>query len=159
MDRNGDGVISLSEFLSSVVGQMPSLREAKVVEAFRAMMTDYKPRSDPAEMFISWEKLVSTYDPANHPEVLRGRMAASALEKDLLASFPRQEQEDQGGKINLLQFCEYHANLSCAIFDEDAWATFVRTAWGLGLKTESFQPQGVRDHPNNPYQKKVGNLK
>eukprot|EP00161_Ancyromonas_sigmoides_P011844 TRINITY_DN298_c2_g3_i1.p2 TRINITY_DN298_c2_g3~~TRINITY_DN298_c2_g3_i1.p2 ORF type:complete len:281 (-),score=151.50 TRINITY_DN298_c2_g3_i1:64-906(-) len=149
-DPDGDGIVSQSEFLRAVVGQMGLRRRALVVDAFEVL-------GGARDRPVPLDAVVARYDPSGHPDVVRGARDAAQLRAELRETFAVVGDGDES--ITLDEFVEYHANMSCAVYDEAGFERFVRTAWGMGsgtaavANTASF---GIVDDPRNPYETQRG---
>uniref|UniRef100_A0A7S1N9A2 peptidylprolyl isomerase n=1 Tax=Eutreptiella gymnastica TaxID=73025 RepID=A0A7S1N9A2_9EUGL len=121
-DRNGDGGISVDEFMRAIRGCMNPARAAVVDEAFAALDVNGSGAADLADV-------QGRYDPSRHPQVLQGNKTMQQVLQEFLAMFDSQTNPD--GVVTREEFHDYYTGLSATIDADAMFDAMVRNAWVL----------------------------
>lgn len=127
-DRNGDGVITATEFITALRGGMNPLRRSLVNRAFDMF-------DKTADGSITIEDLRGTYDASRHPRVLSGEMSEDEALGMFLESFDGQTNPD--GIITKQEFEQYFSGVSASIDDDEYFAAMMRGCWKLPGSNEN----------------------
>lgn len=121
-DRNGDGVISISEFLRTLRGTMNNRRLALVKEAFGCIDKD-------GSGITSFEEIKSAYGKglSEHAQVKSG----AKTEKEVLMEFIADWDRNGDASVTLDEFVEYYNDLSAGIDNDDYFELMIRNAWHM----------------------------
>eukprot|EP00756_Hemistasia_phaeocysticola_P013577 Hpha_TRINITY_DN1528_c0_g1::TRINITY_DN1528_c0_g1_i2::g.57215::m.57215 len=120
-DRDGNGGVTVGEFLRAVRGKMNPRRTDMVHQAFRVL-----DRKQP-DGTVRLSELAEMFDASQHPEVLKGTRSA----EDVLKEFAGAWDKDGDGCITLSEFEEYYKDLSAGIDSDDYFELMVRNAWHI----------------------------
>eukprot|EP00163_Fabomonas_tropica_P033301 TRINITY_DN8681_c0_g2_i1.p2 TRINITY_DN8681_c0_g2~~TRINITY_DN8681_c0_g2_i1.p2 ORF type:complete len:366 (-),score=106.23 TRINITY_DN8681_c0_g2_i1:137-1234(-) len=118
-DRNGDGVISVTEFMRTIAGPMNIKRRTIVEDCFDTMDRD-------GSGVLTIEDIKGIYKVAGNPEVLAGRKEPDEVLTDFLNTF---QETSPDGRITRDEFIDYYANLSASIDDDDHFTLMMKNAW------------------------------
>ena len=121
-DSNGDGVISITEFLRALRGDMNHRRTQLVKEAFKRIDHD-------GSGVASFEEMRQSYG-ANlkrHPAVVRG----AQTEDEVLVDFMSGWDKNGDASVTEKEFIEYYADVSVNIDNEDYFELMIRNAWHM----------------------------
>uniref|UniRef100_A0A7S1CF03 EF-hand domain-containing protein n=1 Tax=Bicosoecida sp. CB-2014 TaxID=1486930 RepID=A0A7S1CF03_9STRA len=120
-DRDGDGNVSMTEFLRALRGEMNARREGFVREAYRRLDKDGS-----GEVTLS--DLVRVYDTSFHPEVKSGRITHEEAVTEFMSQWDTLEKD---GVVTYAEFLDYYKDLSASIDDDDYWELMMRNAWHI----------------------------
>eukprot|EP01062_Namystynia_karyoxenos_P059235 TRINITY_DN50683_c0_g1_i1.p1 TRINITY_DN50683_c0_g1~~TRINITY_DN50683_c0_g1_i1.p1 ORF type:complete len:352 (+),score=129.41 TRINITY_DN50683_c0_g1_i1:88-1056(+) len=121
-DRNGDGLVSINEFLATVRGGLKGRRLEVVREAFAKFDRDGSGKIDVADLH-------GVYDASRHPKVLSGEQTEEEVLESMLATFDSQTNPD--GVVTRDEFEAYYAGLSASIDSDDYFELMMRNTWKL----------------------------
>lgn len=119
-DRNGDGKVTVQEFVRTMRGDMNSRRLAIVQEAFNRLNKDGRGDVELHELVD-----VFTTNASLHPEANKG-----ASHEELIREF-MEAWGGRDGRITRAQFVEYYADISAGVDDDDYFELLVRNAWHI----------------------------
>jgi len=122
-DVDGDGHISISEFMRGIRGQMPKHRKDLVRLAFNRL-----DRTGDGEVTI--EDIKDVYDTDFHPDVINGRMTKEAVLEDILSVYEGTSR-DKDGIITWPEFLDYYRDISAGIEEDSYFELMIRNAWHL----------------------------
>ena len=120
-DRNGDGKISLDEFLVGIRGQLNAKRQAAVDKAFLAFDKTCDGVVDAAD-------LKESFRVDKHPKFQSGEMTQDEIFMEFLANF---NDKNGDGRIERQEFNDYYAAVSADIDNDDYFVLMLMQAWGL----------------------------
>jgi len=119
-DRDGDGVISISEFLRIIRGPMNDRREALTQECFKRIDKDNSGVATFAEL-----KGIYGENLPRHPKVLSGEKT----EDQVMREFVAQWDKSRDGNVTLAEFIDCYTDISVNIDDDDYFELMMRNAW------------------------------
>eukprot|EP01060_Flectonema_neradi_P011999 TRINITY_DN1892_c0_g1_i1.p1 TRINITY_DN1892_c0_g1~~TRINITY_DN1892_c0_g1_i1.p1 ORF type:complete len:366 (+),score=45.87 TRINITY_DN1892_c0_g1_i1:32-1129(+) len=119
-DRDGNGEVSLTEFLRAVRGPLNTRRKDMIYKAFQVLDKN-------ADETITLSELADKYDTSKHPDVLSGK----ATEEDVLNEFKSDWDKDGDGIITLPEWNDYYADISASIDSDDYFELLIRNAWHI----------------------------
>lgn len=120
-DHNKDGLISLSEFVTTIRGKMSAMRMGFVQMAFNLMDKDGSGK-------ITKEDLASSYDFSQDPQVISGEITEDEAAMLFLSNFERSSVD---GVVTLAEFIEYYNDISAEIDDDSYFELMMRNAWHI----------------------------
>ena len=120
-DKNRDGLVSLTEFLTTIRGEMNDGRLRLVRMAFDLLDKDGSGK-------ITKEDLVDAYDFSKNPEVASGEMSYDDAAMGFLSNFERGSVD---GVVTYEEFVEYYRDISAEIDDDEYWELMIRNAWHI----------------------------
>ncbi len=120
-DKNGDGKISLDEFLVGIRGQLNAKRQAVVDKAFLAF-------DKTCDGVVDAEDLKDHFNVEKHPKFQSGEMTRDEIFMEFLSNF---NDKNGDGKIQRQEFNDYYAAVSADIDHDDYFVLMVLQAWGL----------------------------
>jgi Ca2+-binding EF-hand superfamily protein len=136
-DQDGNGFIGYDEFLVGLRGQLNSRRIALVRMAFRRMDKD-------GSGIIDMSDIKAYYNAKGHPDVIQKFRTENEILREILDAFdgglgkslPSKDKNKSknikgDGIVTLDEFCEYYANISASIDDDDYFELMIRNAWHL----------------------------
>jgi len=107
-DKNNDGVLTLSELINGVRGQMSDARTAVVKEAWQRMCYEKEMNVDEFRKFYQEENVSEKF-----------------------ASMMQDMDFNTDGKIQYSEFCDYYTNISPSFNEDFAFKEFVYSSWGM----------------------------
>eukprot|EP01063_Lacrimia_lanifica_P011689 TRINITY_DN18405_c0_g1_i1.p1 TRINITY_DN18405_c0_g1~~TRINITY_DN18405_c0_g1_i1.p1 ORF type:complete len:547 (+),score=236.85 TRINITY_DN18405_c0_g1_i1:114-1754(+) len=119
-DRDGDGVVSITEFLRAVRGPMNARRLALTRECFKRIDTDGSGVASFAEL-----KAIYGENLPRHPEVLSGKKTEDEVMREFLLNWDR----SRDGNVEIGEFIDYYTDLSVNVDDDDYFELMMRNAW------------------------------
>jgi Ca2+-binding EF-hand superfamily protein len=121
-DRNGDGQITVSEFLRTLRGPMNTRRLLLTRQAFSCVDHD-------GSGIVTFDELRTSYARGlpNHPAVKAG----IKTEQQVLQEFVADWDKNADGKITEAEFVEYYSDVSAGIDDDDYFELMMRNAWHM----------------------------
>lgn len=126
-DLNHDGTLSISEFLSSVRGQMNQSRLNAVTNAYRV--------ADVHGQGIDPNDLRNLFHADRHPDVIQGKRSADQVLVEFLETFETSmncmQRNSRNGSITLEEFIEYYANVSMIIDSDEQFLLVVNNTWNV----------------------------
>jgi Ca2+-binding EF-hand superfamily protein len=120
-DKNRDGEIGYSEFLTGLRGPVNARREALVNEAY----TKFDKNGDGQ---VNIEDLRDVYSGKEHPDVIAGRKTEDEVLTEFLANF---EGDIQDGIITREEFQEYYRGVGAYVDSDEYFEYMIRQAWTL----------------------------
>ena len=121
-DKDDSGGISYDEFLVGIRGVLNSRRKEMVRLAFNVLDTDGSGQVD----IFDFRK---SYNCANLPEVLAGKMTEEQCLLNLMSNF--EVGGDVDGIIKLEEFENYYSNVSASVDSDDYFELMIRNAWHI----------------------------
>ena len=127
-DEDGDGKLSLDEFLKGIRGGLNPRRRKAVDKAFVSLDRD-------GSGFIDMNELKSRYDVTNHPAVLKGEKTADECYSDFIRNFENENSIDQ--KISKEEFEAFYSGVGKNIDSDDYFEMMIIETFNLD---EDSQP-------------------
>jgi Ca2+-binding EF-hand superfamily protein len=121
-DKDGDGNVSLDEFVRALRGSLNARRRKVVLLAFQKFDKD-------ANGNITIDDLVGLYHAEKHPEVIAGRRTEAQVLNDFLKVFDSESSPD--GVVTQEEFECYYAGVSSNIDSDDYFEAMVLRSWQL----------------------------
>ena len=119
-DRDGDGSISVTEFVRGVRGPMKRARVELVKLAFSRLDRDGSGR-------VPFSELAEIYDVYKHPAV----MAKESTPEEVMQEFIEDWDRNCDGTITLEEFIDYYGDLSAGIDSDTYFELMIRNAWHI----------------------------
>ena len=121
-DRDGDGAISVGEFVRTIRGPMNSRRLTLVNMAYERIDTD-------KSGCVSFAELKSIYGQnlSQHPNVMSG----SKTEREVLLEFISCWDKSGDGNVTPHEFQDYYNDISANIDNDDYFELMIRNAWHM----------------------------
>ena len=120
-DKDGDGKVSLTEFLVGIRGSLNSKRQAAVDQAFLKFDKTCDGVVDAAD-------LAEAYSVEKHPKYISGEMTKDEIFMEFLQNF---NDKNGDGKISKDEFNEYYSAVSADIDRDDYFVLMMQQAWGI----------------------------
>eukprot|EP00659_Diplonema_papillatum_P020692 gene20692-31883_t len=120
-DQDGNGQITVTEFVRGVRGPMTNPRRLQIVKmAFSRLDKD-------GSGVVTMNELVDVYDTTKHPQVVTGEKTPREALQDFI------EDWDKNGDDTITQeeFIDYYGDLSAGIDDDNYFELMVRNAWHI----------------------------
>jgi len=134
-DRNGDGSISVTEFVRAIRGQMSPWRLELVKLAFRVLDKDRLGIVDFGEM-------CNAYQVNKHPDVLAGKKTPQQVSDDFVQGLGW--DKDGNATISLEEFIDYYNDLSAGIDLDAYFELMIRNAWSIRDDKSPSQSANLR---------------
>ena len=122
LDKNGDGSISVTEFLIAVRGPLSPRRITVIQAAFKRLDRD-------GSGIIDLYDLRDYYDVSRHPAVLTGKATQADVLVKFLCNFDSETNPD--GKVTFKEFLDYYAGVSASIDNDQHFELLLTRAWNL----------------------------
>ena len=119
-DRDGNGEVSLTEFLRAVRGPLNTRRKELIYKAFQILDKN-------SDQTITLDELADKYDTSQHPEVVN----QTKTEQEVLNDFKADWDKDGDGTITLSEWNDYYADISASIDGDDYFELLIRNAWHI----------------------------
>eukprot|EP01064_Diplonema_japonicum_P009485 TRINITY_DN1697_c0_g2_i1.p1 TRINITY_DN1697_c0_g2~~TRINITY_DN1697_c0_g2_i1.p1 ORF type:complete len:544 (+),score=161.51 TRINITY_DN1697_c0_g2_i1:54-1685(+) len=121
-DRDGDGVISITEFLVAIRGYMNERRTNMVKEAYTRLDTN-------GNGTASFEELNKIYGQNldRHPAVLSGHKTHKQVMMEFIACWDKSGD----GIVTMKEFLDYYNDISVSIDNDDYFELMIRNAWHI----------------------------
>ncbi len=127
-DSDKNGVISIEEFMNTILGELNPNRRQAVEEAFRKYDTQNR-------NIASYRALKEAFDAKRHPDVVNGRKIPDEILVDFLEifeihhnTFNNNSRTDQVSKN---EFFEFYRTVSPNYDDDSIFSSMVRGCWGV----------------------------
>ncbi|KAF0690658.1 Aste57867_17964 [Aphanomyces stellatus] len=122
-DTDGNGSVSVAEFLKGVRDPMNERRLLFVHMAFDLLDTD-------KNHVLTIDDIHTKYDARKHPDVIAGRKTEREIYAEFLDTFESAARVHDG-QVTLVEWTEYYANISASIDDDDYFELMMRNAWHI----------------------------
>eukprot|EP00756_Hemistasia_phaeocysticola_P052632 Hpha_TRINITY_DN27899_c0_g1::TRINITY_DN27899_c0_g1_i1::g.194061::m.194061 len=119
-DQDGDGTLSVTEFLRAIRGVMNPWRRQLVDMAFGEL----DPSGDGLVTFAEAKRL---FNSESHPDVVNGEKT----QEEALAEFITGWDKDGDGTISREEFLEFYKDLSVAVVTDKEFEEIIRGSWHL----------------------------
>ena len=135
-DHNGDGHISMEEFLAGIQGEMSEKRLGAVKHAFQFL--DQQKTGG-----LSLDRLLRLYDETKHPRVVTKEKPAQQVRAEIESVLPRYSQN---GTVTEDGFLAYYLNLSATIpvEQDEYFVNVLISTWGIPVANPS-RLQAIED--------------
>jgi len=120
-DRDGNGLISLTEFLAALRGELNDTRKEVVGRAFAKLDRDGSGQ-------VTLEDLRGVYSTEFHPGVKEGKLDEDAALAEFLENWDVSEAD---GIVTKSEFETYYGDLSASIDSDEYFVLMVTRAWRL----------------------------
>jgi len=136
-DVDGDGQITIDEFLRGLRDPLTERREAMVWRAFGLMDRDGSGQ-------IEAKDIAHLYDVSQHREFIEGTKTKEEILDDFLNSFDGVKGNNDG-VISKEEWHEYYTDLSVSIPSDDYFVQMMESTWNI-----------CEDEDDGAYQEKIG---
>eukprot|EP00759_Apiculatamorpha_spiralis_P001318 PhF_6_TR1046/c0_g1_i4/m.2156 len=121
-DRNGDGVITITEFLRTLRGDMNERRTELVREAFKRIDTDLGGT-------VTFDEIKAIYSRGldRHPAVTAGEKSPDQVLREFILCWDK----NGDATVTMDEFIDYYNDLSCNIENDDYFELMIRNAWHM----------------------------
>ena len=119
-DKDGNGEISLTEFVRGVRGDMNERRRTLVEKAYKLLDSN-------KDGIVKLNDIEQLYDVSQHPEVLSGKLS----KQDALRQFMAQWDINGDDIVSLDEFIEYYNDVSAQIDADHYFELMIRNAWHI----------------------------
>lgn len=112
-DTDGDGRVTLQEFIKGLIGTTNPRRKAMITKAY-GFLAAKSPQGA-----IAASEIVNLYDAGHHPAVLMGRLTTIDVEREILGAFGIDSDKD--GLISQEEFEAFFAGMSAVMPSDDVF--------------------------------------
>eukprot|EP01063_Lacrimia_lanifica_P020906 TRINITY_DN28178_c0_g1_i1.p1 TRINITY_DN28178_c0_g1~~TRINITY_DN28178_c0_g1_i1.p1 ORF type:complete len:557 (+),score=228.60 TRINITY_DN28178_c0_g1_i1:72-1742(+) len=120
-DSNGDGSVSVTEFIRGVRGPLTNRRRLALVRmAFEKLDKD-------GSGVVNYADLEQAYDVSMHPAVLAKEVTA----EEAMMDFVEDWDKNRDGRIMFDEFVDYYSDLSAGIDNDNYFELMIRNAWHI----------------------------
>jgi len=119
-DKDGNGQISVREFMTALRGPMSDYRKGLVRMAYQMLDVD-------GSGVVQFDEIKQLYDVKKHPDVLSGTKTPDMV----LQEFIKAWNKDGDTTITFDEFLEYYEDLSAPIDSDDYFELMIRNAWHI----------------------------
>jgi len=122
-DRNGDGVITITEFLRTIRGDMNERRKKMVLMAYERLDKNL-------DGVVTFGEIRKIYEAGtkDHPAVLDGSKTPEQVMREFIAA---SWDKNSDGTITLKEFLDYYSDISVNIDNDDYWELMIRNVWHI----------------------------
>lgn len=118
-DRDGNGFISLTEFLAALRGELSAARREVVMHAFAKLDADCSGK-------VTIDDLRAVYNVQSHPGYSEG--AEERAYEEFLNNW---DVQDRDGIVTASEFLQYYGDVGAGIQDDDYFVAMMKSAWKL----------------------------
>ena len=118
-DRDGNGLISLTEFLAALRGEMSAARREVVAHAFAKLDADCSGR-------VTIDDLKMRYNVEQHPGYSEGK--EDQAYEEFLSNW---DVQDRDGVVTAAEFNQYYGDLGASIPSDEYFIAMMKSAWKL----------------------------
>ncbi|KAJ9454852.1 Crustacean calcium-binding protein 23 [Diplonema papillatum] len=138
-DKDGDGKLSIDEFLNGLRSGLNPRRKWIVRKAFTALDADNSG-------FVDVKEMRARYDASDHPAVLEGEKSPEQALREFMENFEDEDDQDRG-KISLDEFEAYYAGVSHHIPSDDYFDMMLTQTFGLEDEAKpKYAPRTMRPY-------------
>jgi len=120
-DRNGDGLISFDEFLTTIRGPMNDRRKELCMMAYDVLDRDGSGQ-------VTRSDVETAYDTSQHPQVISGEKTSGEVITDFMQQW---ETDKADGIVTRKEFLEYYKDVSASVDNDDYFELMIRNAWHI----------------------------
>jgi len=121
LDRNGDGKVTVGEFVRQIRGDFLNDRRINMIRiAFDRLDTD-------GSGVLTLSEIAVKYDVTDHPLFKSGEKSKEQLVQDFMSSWDR----DTNGRVLWEEWVEYYGDISASIDNDDYFELMIRNAWHI----------------------------
>eukprot|EP01065_Artemidia_motanka_P032700 TRINITY_DN39690_c0_g1_i1.p1 TRINITY_DN39690_c0_g1~~TRINITY_DN39690_c0_g1_i1.p1 ORF type:complete len:573 (+),score=206.27 TRINITY_DN39690_c0_g1_i1:70-1719(+) len=120
-DQDGNGSVSVTEFVRGVRGPMSNPKRVELVKLAYAKL------DKTGDGIVNMQDVSMAYDAEKHPEVLDGTKTVEEVMEEFVGDWDK----DGNGTITLDEFIEYYSDLSAGIDDDRYFELMIRNAWHI----------------------------
>jgi len=124
LDKNGDGSLSIDEFVELLRPPVQNARKVFIRNAF-TKLDRFNARA------VAIDDVIDGFKPEFHVDVLAGRKSTREVVTDMVNAFNVTASE---GMVSFDKFCAYHASLSAFVDSDEDFIAMLKGCWGLGDK-------------------------
>jgi Ca2+-binding EF-hand superfamily protein len=119
-DESRDGLISMTEFMTAIRGEMNDYRREVVMAAYDVLDRD-------GSGMVTVEDMMALYDMSADVMVAEGRKTIEEASREFMATW----EVTPDGMLTREEFLEYYKDLSAEIQEDEEFEAIVRAAWGF----------------------------
>lgn len=120
-DKNNDGRITYNEFLAGIRGEMNKRRTGLVMLAFAKLDKN-------GNGVVELDDIAQAYDVTQHPKFKSGEASKNEVLGEFMSQWDTQRKDS---KVTPAEFCEYYADVSASIDEDDYFELMIRNAWHI----------------------------
>lgn len=129
LDRAGTKSVNPAEFIAGLRQDASPLRRTWIRRVWESFSRN-------EEDTVTVDDLQRLYRAQKHPDVVRGKCSAAAVEQEFKATF--NEETNPEGYVTRQEFGEYYAGVSAGCFDDEQFVSLLRGVWPMPGVCESF---------------------
>lgn len=147
LDKNGDGVLSVTEFLIAIRGPLSPRRLTVIQAAYKRLDRD-------GSGIVDINDVRDFYEVARHPAVLQGKATQADILVKFLCNFDNQTNPD--GRVTYQEFLNYYAGVSSGIDNDQHFELLLTRAWNLDKPVKQNRDE-LNAHRTQTVTSKFGN--
>jgi len=120
-DADGDGTVSVSEFMLALRGEINERRLDLIHQAYGVL-------DKSGDGMVTAKDVEAAYDTSSHPKVMSGEWTHAECVKEFMKLWDTQEAD---GIITLSEWEEYYRDISAGIDNDDEFELLIRNAWHI----------------------------
>jgi Ca2+-binding EF-hand superfamily protein len=120
MDTNGDGRVSVGEFMTALTGPMDSERESLVLQAYSLL-------DEHGDQSVTFADMRRLYDVQHHPAVLAKEQTPQQVLHEFVAGWDKSDDSC----ITFDEFADFYTDISAGIDNDQYFALMMRNVWHL----------------------------
>jgi Ca2+-binding EF-hand superfamily protein len=120
-DRDGDGYVGFTEFLTALRGELNDRRRTMVGMAYDVLDKD-------GSGLVTLEDIKMAYDATSDPRVAAGEVSEDAVLREFMSQWDTLKAD---GIVTREEFEEYYGDISASIDDDDYFELMIRNAWHI----------------------------
>lgn len=139
-DHNGNGTIEMSEFMNTLLGELPPQRKRLVTEAFQRLDLN-------RNGVLDLDEVKDSFDARRHPDVKARLKTVEEARFEFFSLFTSLHSTNKSftnsRDVSLADFEEYHQYISTQIERDTEFRNLIVGIWNMDLASESFSAEGA----------------
>lgn len=120
-DRDGNGQVDFKEFVRIIRGDLKASRKIIIRQAYERLDVT-------RDGSVKLDDIAKLFDASQHPDVAQGRKSVEQVFFEFMSMWDTQQRD---GIVTFDEFCDYYADISAGIDDDEYFTAVIKSAWKL----------------------------